>query len=183
MSHPFDNTSCHRNEFVAHTMKKSCHTRELVTHVINTSCHTHGCVTHMDESHTSWICHAMHVNKPHTSRMCHVTRVNESHTWWIRHATHMDELHTCWIGRGACVMATCEHPTHHINWHTCTWRTDPNQNVGDRARTGQHTPGAFCLILLHLTTIYFVRSAFKMATFLPHMLKIKQYQEFWWILG
>jgi len=60
-----------------------------------------------------------------------------------------------------------------------------NKNVGDRARTGQHTPGAFCLILLHHTTIRtaqsvdFVRSAFKMATFLPHMMKIKQYQEFW----
>jgi len=60
--------------------------------------------------------------------------------------------------------------------------------LGDRARTGQPPPGAFCLSLLHHTTIGivesvdFVHSPFKMATFLPHMLKIKLHQEFWCFL-
>jgi len=53
--------------------------------------------------------------------------------------------------------------------------------LGDRARSGQRPPSAFCLSLLHHATIGtsqtvdFVHSVCKMATFLPHVLKMKQY--------
>ena len=55
--------------------------------------------------------------------------------------------------------------------------------AGDRARTGQPPPGAFNLSLLHHTTIDIIQSfdfdnALERATFLPHMLEIKQYLEF-----
>jgi len=92
------------------------------------------------------------------------------------------------LGRGACVMTTCEHPTHHMNWHTYIWCTDVWKVIGDRARTGQHPPSAFCLVLPHHATIGtgqsvdFVHSAYKTTTFLPHVLKIKQYQEFCYFL-
>jgi len=55
------------------------------------------------------------------------------------------------------------------------------QNLGDRARSGQRPPSAFCMSLLHHTTIGtvqsvdFAHSDCKMATSLPHTLKIKQY--------
>ena len=61
--------------------------------------------------------------------------------------------------------------------------------LGDRARSGQRPPSAFCMSLLNHTTIGtvqsvdFVHSAFKMATSLPHMLKIKQYHQFWCFFG
>ena len=57
--------------------------------------------------------------------------------------------------------------------------------VGDRARSGQRPQDAFFLSLLHHTrignvqSVDFVHSAYTMTTFLPHVLKIKQYQEFW----
>jgi len=75
-------------------------------------------------------------------------------------------------------MSTFEHQTHHINYHTSIQRTDMEIFLGDTSRSGQHPPNALCLSLLHHTTmgtvqkVDFLYSAFKMATFLPHMLKI-----------
>jgi len=71
-------------------------------------------------------------------------------------------------------MTTCEHPTHHINWHTYIRCTDMEKVVVDRARTGQPPPGAFCLSLLHHTTVGTIQSidsvcsAHKMNTFFIH---------------
>jgi len=65
-----------------------------------------------------------------------------------------------WKGKGMThsYVATCEHPTHHIKWHTYIWRTDMEKNVRDRARTRQPPPCAFCLRLLHHTTTGLVHS-------------------------
>jgi hypothetical protein len=83
----------------------------------------------------------------------------------------------------------------HINRHTHIHRIDMGNFLGDRARSGQRPPGAFCLSLLYLlhhsdhTTIGtvqsvdFAHSAYKMATSLPYMLRIKQYYSFWCFLG
>jgi len=71
-------------------------------------------------------------------------------------------------------MASCEHPTHHIDLHTYLWRTGMGKIVGDRARTGQPC-SASCLILLHHTKIGtvqnvdFLHSALEMATFNTHV--------------
>jgi len=64
-----------------------------------------------------------------------------------------------------------EHPTHHINWHTNIQRTGIGKKLRDRARSGQRPPRAFCMNLLHHTTIgtvssvHFVRSDCKMIHF------------------
>ena len=99
------------------------------------------------------------------------------------------------VERGECILAIFEHPMSHINRHTHIHRTDMGKFLGDRARSGQRPPGAFCLSLLFLlhhsdhTTIGtvqsvdFAHSAYKMATSLPHMLRIKQYHSFWCFLG
>jgi len=56
--------------------------------------------------------------------------------------------------------------------------------VGDKGKTGQDAPSAFCSRLLHHTTIGtlqsvdFFHSVYKMTTFWQHVLKPKQYQEF-----
>jgi len=83
---------------------------------------------------------------------------------------------------------TCEHPTHNVNWFTYIWGTDIGILLGDKAKTGQCPPGAFCLSLLHHATIGtgqsldFVHSIYQITTFWTHVLKIKQYQEFWCFL-
>jgi len=87
-------------------------------------------------------------------------------TWWTFFWRHFYSGYSGYsldfegndVGRRACEMNACKHPTHHINWHTYIWRTDMRKIVGDRARTGQSPPGAFCLSLLHHATIRAVQS-------------------------
>lgn len=88
------------------------------------------------------------------------------------------------VWRGADGMNTCEHLTNHINWHTHIWPTDKVTVTGNGVRRGERPPCAFCSSLLHLPPMRSLASrhvgysAYKRNPFLPHVLKIKSYQEF-----
>ena len=53
------------------------------------------------------------------------------------------------LGRGALSMARCEHPTHHINWGTYSWRTETGKIVWEIVFNADHAPVVFCLNVLN----------------------------------
>ena len=53
------------------------------------------------------------------------------------------------VGRGALSMARCEHPTHHINWGTYSWRTETGKIVWEIVFNADHALDVFCLNVLN----------------------------------
>ena len=46
-------------------------------------------------------------------------------------------------------MARCEHPTHHINWGTYSWRTETGKITWEIVFNDGHAPVVFCLDVLN----------------------------------